>query len=745
MEELEDLKKQLKESAERRNEYRSVGDFEGVARENTTYTELTEKINDLEKVQIEIEDLEKQLKATAERRNEYRNVGDIEGVARENSEYTKLVVKINALKNPEKNKEQKNPLNAYAKKLAEELKTKGPDFDVSKKEDKKSESQTTEDKEENGISKYEIRKWLQQYKNKQVDMWQNGYADGEDITTDKDKKEFERINKITPALNSLLSKNAESEFISAEEIQDVINNYENKSKEIWREIVASGDSATAKESEELQKYSDIMNELKSILDLTKEKSKSDKQEQKETEDNKDFQSPSVVESDRDFQVPAPVEDTRDFQPPVLKMPQLDIKMNKKTGEVVLTEIGNADSREYTTYMDSYDYTRKGLKVWRNAIKDNEEIEEADEAYLKYVDPTIYNAYLEWDRANEDKNYSEKAATMYVNSVIQRQKSLDEGLKGIEQAEVHMPGNVKVDIGWHPRKRDARPEGENEAKGFKKLKYFLASHRANKILEHHDKPGFFRKNKMDLATVKDNRKLISTIGGTLAIAGMAHAIGSGEPEQPIDNKPKIIMEDDKSKEEGPENIAVPDQKIDIDTPVIEENQENITSPEQKQENNRIYPGDIVSLEEYAGLYSSADSQEISGAHGKTNQAVGVNKIAVVIDGKTISTVDHSADEIYKLAEDNGVEVNYHIDRVVSMNGKLCVQTTEVGNPSPVYVYNDNGVTRYSDGTEFKGDVKEGIGWIKQESATKANLQEQTVGNTNKETQTQARTVDQELDR
>lgn len=101
---INELEKQLKESAERRKVFKEEGYTEGEAKEASRFAEITEEISKLreeEKREIErkakIAELEKELKESAERRKIFKEEGYIEGEAQENSRFAELTQKINDL------------------------------------------------------------------------------------------------------------------------------------------------------------------------------------------------------------------------------------------------------------------------------------------------------------------------------------------------------------------------------------------------------------------------------------------------------------------------------------------------------------------------------------------------------------------------------------------------------------------------------------------------------------------------
>lgn len=98
---INELEKQLKESAERRKIFKEEGNVEEEAKENSRFAELTEKIYELkeeEKREIErqakIAKLEKELRESAKRRKTFKEEGNIEGEAQENSRYAYLTEKL---------------------------------------------------------------------------------------------------------------------------------------------------------------------------------------------------------------------------------------------------------------------------------------------------------------------------------------------------------------------------------------------------------------------------------------------------------------------------------------------------------------------------------------------------------------------------------------------------------------------------------------------------------------------------
>lgn len=101
---INELEKQLKESAKRRKVFKEEGYTEGEAKEASRFAEITKEISKLreeEKREIErkakIAELEKELKDCAERRKIFKEEGYIEGEAQENSRFAELTQKINDL------------------------------------------------------------------------------------------------------------------------------------------------------------------------------------------------------------------------------------------------------------------------------------------------------------------------------------------------------------------------------------------------------------------------------------------------------------------------------------------------------------------------------------------------------------------------------------------------------------------------------------------------------------------------
>lgn len=382
--------------------------------------------------------------------------------------------------------------------------------------------------------------------------------------------------------------------------------------------------------------------------------------------------------------------------------KVNIELNKKTGACKVF----SDGFEKTIKMDLYDYTRKGLKKFREYLLKKENVSIEDKKYIKNIDPTIYKAYLEYDNASQDKNNT--VSKMYIDAVIKKSKALEIDKK-VEDA--NMPGNINIDIGWHPTMKNTREKGE-------KFKNLLSSFRSNKILKKHGIPGVLFSKKLGIANVSDNRKIIGgLIAGTSALAALGTAVNlqvsnpeeTKEPskskieqEMSTENKSPIYLENDTG-----ENLG---------------NKSNIIDSNSKKENNKIYPGDVVEAERYTAVYESADAKEATSALN-TKEMIGVNKIACVIDGVTYSSKNYSSDEIYKMAENAGVKVKYHVDKAIEIDGKICVQVNEKNNPSPIYIYNDNGVTKKIDGKEWNGDTEYSsiAGWMKEKDIQKSEIE------------------------
>ena len=170
------------------------------------------------------------------------------------------------------------------------------------------------------------------------------------------------------------------------------------------------------------------------------------------------------------------------------LPKLDVRLHKKSGICQIFERGNADGC-ITIFMNAMDYTKNGLKLMHEFIENNEKIVDSDKKYLPNIDPTLYNIYFEYDIRNQGK-YNDLATRKYVNAVIEKSKQWEQGEYS---AEFDLPGNIDIDIGYHPKIKDLRIDKP----GFSGIKYLAASYRANQILRFHGK------NKLDLATVREN--------------------------------------------------------------------------------------------------------------------------------------------------------------------------------------------------------------------------------------------------
>ena len=118
---LADLRKQLKSSADRMAEYKNVGAYNQEAAEHQEYNKIAGQIQALEKekrekqnpnYEQEIADLRKQLKASADRMAEYRRVGAYDQEAAEHQEYNKIVRRISALEGKAKDAQRIKELEA---------------------------------------------------------------------------------------------------------------------------------------------------------------------------------------------------------------------------------------------------------------------------------------------------------------------------------------------------------------------------------------------------------------------------------------------------------------------------------------------------------------------------------------------------------------------------------------------------------------------------------------------------------
>ena len=506
--------------------------------------------------------------------------------------------------------------------------------------------------------------------------------------------------------------------ISAEDIRGMIYDCEQEIRNMWQEVIARGDGASFQESERFDELN------KRILEL-KEKLKMQENEEDKTKDAPEDieETPKPEETQNDDKKEDKAEDeNKKFQPPAViekpKFPQLDLNINKKTGVVSL--VANGDKLNASiTYMDADDYTRRGLRGWRRDIQSNEEVTEEDAIYLENVDPTIYNAYCEWDRKeNAEEKYGKSAANMYVKAVIARAKNIENGQ---DLEEVEMPGKITADIGWH-RGKDKRPE---DVKCFKKLTSFLASFRANRILKGHDK-----KN-MDLATVKSNRWKWLALGGTIAalLTGSGTALlsqGKHAVTDPTQNteteysNDRVTMPSTEDKAVTPQAPVQQDKTENENAQVYDASTVYNVQP-QKQESARLLPGDIVNVKEGTKLYQSSTAETPAESTVKNNQAYGVNKISVVIDGEVFTTAKYSANELYEMADGNAnALIRYHIDEAYNIDGKMVVRADVKNGLGFDLIYNDNGTTKTLNGEAWDRDIKTGAGWVIENTAlTKAN--------------------------
>lgn len=397
--------------------------------------------------------------------------------------------------------------------------------------------------------------------------------------------------------------------------------------------------------------------------------------------------------------------------------KVDLDINKKTGACKI----KSKDFEMQIEMDAADYSRKGLKQFRQNLLRIEEIEQEDQKYIKNIDPTIYKAYLEYDYEKENtEDFS--AARMYVESVIKKSKAFD---KGKIDEEVQMPGKINVDIGWHPRMKNAREKTQK----FRKIRDFVGNFRANKILKKHGAPDIMNWKKMNIANIVDNRRMIrSLILGMSSIAMLGAAENSRIDAMEEVAQKQIEVQGPMQQENMNFNKSIEahnNQNENIDTNL--EKQENQKAEKEskteflKEEKNQIFLGDVISAEQYTATFGSADEKEASGAL-TTKEMLGVNKIACVIDGQTYSSVNYSANEIYKMARNAGVEVKYHVDKAVEIDGKICVQVNEKNNPSPSYVYYEDGVMKTLDGKKWTGDTEysEVAGWMSEKDIQKSDV-------------------------
>ena len=74
----------------------------------------------------------------------------------------------------------------------------------------------------------------------------------------------------------------------------------------------------------------------------------------------------------------------------------------------------------------------------------------------------------------------------------------------------------------------------------------------------------------------------------------------------------------------------------------------------------------------------------------------------------------------MAQNNpNASIRWHVAKAMEMNGKMVVETHEKGNPSPTYIYNDNGTAKTVDGRNWNGIVEFGTGWMNAADMSKAN--------------------------
>ena len=615
-------------------------------------------------------------------KSEFVSLEDISNIIRDNKQ------KMGLMKNGKNvNSQETEKLNDIVNELE----------DISKGKEASQESPQPSKPEEEpiiteGIPKDEIRARIEKYRAQQKEMWEMGA----DNLSDAERREYERINNVVGNLEEWLKKYPKSEFIPVEDINSMIYDYEQEIKDIWREVSARGDGATMEESSRLTKLSDIVAEWKDILKV------------------KENENPQKKEP----------------QPPVEKFPRLDLKINKKTGEAILIQNGDK-IHPFVTYMDAWDYSKEGQENCIKTIQENEGISDEDKRYLENVDPTIYNAYLEWERAVDPQNtkYGKSAAEMYVKAVIAREKNLEAG-KELENVE--MPGKVTVDIGWHPRRKNQRPEDVEKFS----LKNLWASRKADKILRHH------APKHMDLAEVKSNRgKWVALVGtiGALLTGGAISKLGPGKdvPKEPTSTETELNVgkENTESTEKPDHNptVKTEDKKQDKTEDKTQDKKQDKNTPAQdkQEQTDRIYPGDCATMEQYSQTFNSSDAKQPDGVITDINQKYGVNKLAVVIGDQIYSTDKYSADELYEMAQSNPeASMMAHVDKAMEMDGRMVVETNEKGNPSPIYIYNDNGTAKTSDGRIWDGDVQYGCGWMNIKDLTKVQQNEMKQENPTK---------------
>ena len=125
--EIARLEEEVRKSQAREQEYRTSPDInaaeQGIARERSERQGYLEAIEKLRNTQTEIEDLQSKLEASAQRRAEYRRVGNSEQEAMENSEYAKITEQIQNLKNKALGKE--DVTKEEIEKLKEEIRKSG--------------------------------------------------------------------------------------------------------------------------------------------------------------------------------------------------------------------------------------------------------------------------------------------------------------------------------------------------------------------------------------------------------------------------------------------------------------------------------------------------------------------------------------------------------------------------------------------------------------------------------------------
>ena len=487
-----------------------------------------------------------------------------------------------------------------------------------------------------------------------------------------------------------------------EEKEYITKYIENKIKDLKEKIAnreamiaARGDQLSPNRYEELKKWKEELNQLQNSIKES-DKSKTEKEETGKEESGKE--ETGKEESGKEEPEKAETAKNRYRK----NLPELNLKLNMQTGECVLSDIDNG--KEYERKIESRYYTKEALKSQEKFISENFEIDEEGKKYLKNIDPTILNSYLIFDKENDGK-YNDSAARMYIEAVLNRAQKLAHGEKVDE--EVAMPGKIEIDL----RKDSEQEDKRNEKEKFKGLAGLFTKHRAKKILENHGE------NRMNLAQVlKDktlNRlKFILGFGATSValIAGGKYYLNNHLNTKAQETRDNFSGKINPWSDLENDNL----ENNDLENEDLEQNDANMQS-------DRIQLGTIVSPERYSLLYKSTDSMEPSGALGNVNKSMGVNKIACVIDGKTYTTKDYSADEIYEMAEKAGVDVRYHLDEATMINGKNCVQVMETGSSIPTYVYADeSGKLKYLDGREFTGDVESGIGWVNSKDCEKSEL-------------------------